>query len=130
MMGGGSSYAMRLLKLKAMTKNSTSSYEYYVATTNLLLACKQAKSPSLMPGNLGAFPEHLSGCGCLTTWQHSLPESSRHRSMGLSGFTLCLPACTHPALPLPPGLLCSYFSLGTPFPCLSKQAPEPEIARE
>lgn len=35
---------MKLLKLKAMIKNSTSSYEYYVATINLLLAANKPKA--------------------------------------------------------------------------------------
>lgn len=41
-----------------------------------------------------------------------MPEAGRHKSIGLSGFALCLPAHTHPDLPLAPHLLCCYLSLG------------------
>lgn len=71
---GGSSYAIRLVKLRAIIKNAISAYKYYVATTKLA-PCLQTKQKLFLnartAGNLGAFPEHLSGYECPTTHQHS-----------------------------------------------------------
>lgn len=73
-LGGVSSYAMRLAKLKAMIKNATSSYEYCVATTKLAHCLQKNQKPFInarAAGNLSALPEHLRGYECLTTHQHS-----------------------------------------------------------